>query len=450
MLRPGARVGVAVSGGADSVCLLHVLQQLGVAVTAVHLNHKLRGAESDADAEFVSQLAAQLSIASIVESADVAAMPGNLEQAGRYARLGLFRRLLTSGTLDKIATAHTLSDQAETVLYRLIRGSGTAGLAGIRPVTVDGLIRPMLDVDRPEIIAYLEAHSLSWRVDSTNTDPRFARNRIRHELLPLIARDHNSAIFATLAQVADTARDEEDWWSLEVQRIAASFGDFPELNIQQLHALHPAARRRLIRYAMRIVRGDLRGIDASHVEAIVALTTREQGTGSVFLPGNLTAVRSFDRIRFVECEAAADFEVPLQPPAVVHLPDSSIGLRFQIIEIASTSASPVAESGYNGNDDSLDADRLSGPLVVRNWRPGDMLHRPGHLDRKMKSLFQRARIPIWERRSWPVLACGANIAWARRFGVAAGYRPTNETRRIIVVSEVEGGQVESNWRGSAS
>lgn len=439
MLKPGDRVGVAVSGGADSVCLLHVLQRLAaglrVSLTVVHLNHQLRGAESDADEVFVRELAVSLGLPSLIDSAPVAQRGGNLEQSGRRARQEFFARLIDRGCLEKIATAHTRSDQAETVLYRLIRGSGTAGLAGIRPVTAHGVIRPMLDVDRSDVLAYLGAHGLSWREDTSNEDPRFVRNRMRHHLLPLLARDYNPRIVSTLAQVADIARDEESWWA---RQIAASPLTRPRLPIPDLMAVHPAVRRRVVREILQQVRGDLRGISAAHIEAILALAAAPAGSGRVALPRGTEVIRSFDVLLFrQQTVPVEEYQFAAEAPVHVRLPGTSRRLSLQIIEIPSTSGSAGDDNVYNGGGDCLDADRLPRPLVIRNWRPGDVLRRRGRSERKLKLLFQKARVPLWSRRGWPVLAGGATIVWSRGFGVAAGFEPSAATRRILVVCEGE-------------
>src|SRR5215472_17658637 len=169
---PPRRVGVAVSGGADSVCLLHILRELAprydLELSVLHVNHNLRGDESRADAEFVRATAAQLDLAFHLRELDLSAAHDNLEQAARRARLAFFQELLSTGVLDRIALGHTRSDQAETVLFRFLRGSGSAGLAGIRPVTANGFVRPLLGVDRSQVLDYLRSRDLEWREDSTN------------------------------------------------------------------------------------------------------------------------------------------------------------------------------------------------------------------------------------------------------------------------------------------
>jgi tRNA(Ile)-lysidine synthase len=259
MFQPGQRVGVAVSGGADSICLLHVLRELAprwnLRLVVLHLDHKLRGEESRQDAVFVRGVAATLDLPFELQETDVAALcretGGNLEQTARTARLAFFRRLMQAGTVDRIAAGHTRSDQAETVLFRFLRGSGTAGLAGIRPVTDGGIVRPLLEIDRLEVERYLRERNIAWRTDSTNASTAFARNRIRHELLPQLTRDWNPAIAETLAHTADWAQAEEAYWESELARLASAHLIFEPptvlMQVCPVAALPLAVARRLIR-----------------------------------------------------------------------------------------------------------------------------------------------------------------------------------------------------------
>ncbi len=217
MLEPGQRVGVAVSGGADSVCLLYALLELGgLELSVLHVDHGLRGEESRGDAAFVRELAAGLGLPFCLREIDLPA--GNLEQEARKARLSFFREHLAQGHADRVALGHTRRDQAETVLFRILRGAGTAGLAGIRPVTAGGLVRPLIDVERAEVEEFLRGRGIAWREDSTNAAPDFARNRIRHRLLPQLAADWNPGIVETLARTAEFAQAEEAYWEAEIGR----------------------------------------------------------------------------------------------------------------------------------------------------------------------------------------------------------------------------------------
>ncbi|MCS6953256.1 MAG: tRNA lysidine(34) synthetase TilS, partial [Bryobacteraceae bacterium] len=278
MFRPGDRVGVAVSGGADSVCLLDLLRELAprwaLRLSVLHLDHGLRGEDSRRDAEFVRDLAARLGIPFRLGVTDLARVHaetgGNLEQLARNARREFFLRFLREGALDRVALGHTRSDQAETVLFRLLRGAGPSGLAGILPVTAEGFVRPLLEVSRQEARRYLEARGLEWREDRTNQDLSLARNRIRCQLLPALERDWNPNLELVLARLAALAQDEEEYWRREMDRLEATHavraGSACLLRTSVLAALPRAVARRLLRRLLERVRGHLRRLEYEHVE----------------------------------------------------------------------------------------------------------------------------------------------------------------------------------------
>ncbi len=218
MFEHGQRAGVAVSGGADSVFLLHALHELAprwnLKLSVIHIEHGIRGADSLADADFVRALAAGFGLPFHLHEANIPAIDGNLEQAAREVRQSFYLELIRSGTLDCVATGHTRSDQAETVLYRLLRGSGLAGLSGILPMTGEGIVRPLLEIRRGEIEAWLREHEIHWREDATNQDRAYARNRLRHEILPLLRESFNPQLDEALANLATLAQDEEAYWAV--------------------------------------------------------------------------------------------------------------------------------------------------------------------------------------------------------------------------------------------
>jgi tRNA(Ile)-lysidine synthase len=442
-------VGVAVSGGADSVCLLHVLRELAprwnVRLTVLHLDHKLRGEESRQDAAFVHDLAATLDLPFELQETDVAALcretGDNLEQAARAVRLAFFHRLIAAGTVDRIATGHTRSDQAETVLFRFLRGSGTAGLAGIRPVTDEGMVRPLLEIDRLEVERYLTERGIAWRNDSTNGSTALARNRIRHQLLPQLTRDWNPAIAETLAHTADWARAEEAYWETELSRLAPSYLVFEPpavlIQVDPLAGLPLAVARRLIRRAVECSKGDLRGIGFDHFTAILELAASAEGHGRLQIPG-LDIFRSFNWLRMappaLDNLDHRNYRLPLPVPGAVQLPGQKWVLYTELSE--NTTVTVPLEGVYNEGVGCLDWDRLTGLLEVRNWRPGDQYQPAGRAEaEKIKILFQQARVPLWERRHWPVIVMGDVILWARRFGPAAGFAANSGTRPVLGIRE---------------
>jgi tRNA(Ile)-lysidine synthase len=444
MFRPGGLVGVAVSGGADSVCLLHALAELrprwNLRLHVLHLNHNLRGEESRADAAFVERLAAELGLPATVREAQPALWEGNLEQAAREARLAFFREAMAAGTVDSVALGHTRSDQAETVLFRLLRGAGSAGLAGIRPVTAEGIVRPLLAVERADVEAFLRSRALSWREDSTNAGREFARNRIRHDLLPLLEREWNPGIRDTLANTAEWARAEEEYWAGETARLAETHLTEAEsavlVSADALGCLPLAAARRLVRLAVGRVKGDLRGIEFQHIEAAIELARASDGHGRFQAPG-LDVYRSFDWLRIgkpgTDTLENRNYRFAAPAPGRVELPGGAAVL-LELIDIKETFG--LSECVYNGVMGGLDWERLSGPLELRNWRPGDQYQPMGMSGaEKIKTLFQTGRVPLWERRHWPVLTQGEAIVWARRFGPAAQYAAGPGTRTVLAVRE---------------
>ncbi len=228
-LRPGMRLAVAVSGGADSVALLRALllaaSEIGLVLSVAHVHHGIRAADADADAEFVAALAAEQGVAFHRRDVDTpTAAKANretIEEAARNLRYQWFRELLASGQADAVATAHTLDDQAETVLHKLLRGAWTEGLSGIHPKIIEtkgAILRPFLGVRRAEIESWLRSLGQSWCEDVTNADTAFTRNRLRHELLPVLA-SYNPQIYSQLANLAAIARDEDAYWQSELARI---------------------------------------------------------------------------------------------------------------------------------------------------------------------------------------------------------------------------------------
>jgi len=477
MFAAGDRVAVAVSGGPDSVCLLLVLRELAprwnLHLSVAHLNHHLRGAESDEDARFVQQLAGSLGLPCHLSAVDTlqppAGRPDNLEQAARRARRAFFASLRSRGLADKVALGHTLSDQAETVLFRLLRGAGPPGLAAILPVTAEGLVRPLLTVTRDQVLDFLRQRGQAFREDSTNPDPRFARNRIRRDLLPALTRDWNPSLPCILAHLADLARDDEAFFATQIEAVAprvlggSPFG--PLLDTVALSRLPLALARRVLRYAISLAKGDLRRVEFHHIERLLALSKSSQGSGSVDLPG-VRGIRSFHQI-LLETPAPPrpPYLLDLVPPARFAPPGGCFEVQFSISEdwTAPECVYNDSSAGFGSAAVShrLDWDSIPTGLILRNWKAGDC-YQPAGSDRsfRLKELFAAARVPSWERPGWPILClkdaskdCATSrsetIVWSRRFGPAAGYAATARTRRVLVISEFPV-DTESNRRPAAS
>jgi tRNA(Ile)-lysidine synthase len=451
MAQRGQRWGVAVSGGPDSVALLEALVELadriGIRLGVAHFNHRLRGAESDADEAFVRQRAADLGLPFERDEAVPCETDGeNLEAAARRARYAFFDRLLEQGTFERIATGHTLSDQAETVLFRVLRGTGVTGLAAVRPVREPGIVRPLIDVSRREVIEWLEQRGSSWREDSSNRDPRFSRNRLRRDLLPRLREEWNPQVDEALARLGAQAAAEESYWddvvAQALESLAAAQGSGSvEIDCLAARALHPAVLHRCLERLARQSKAPGRQFDAQALEQLAAMI-RPDGPKQAHLPG-LTARRSCD-ILLLRRESPAEPGAPIEAnaPGDFTAPDgrSQVQLRF--------TAGAETLDGRN----LLDYNRLTS-LHLRAWQPGDRL--AGEAQRPMRELFRTSGVPAWERERWPVLAGFSGlepvVVWSRGFGASQAFAASAATPVAVEVKEIAGDGREirriEDWTG---
>lgn len=440
LIRAGDRVAVAVSGGADSVALLRLLlearSELGIVLSVAHFNHKIRGRDADEDEAFVQELAVKYDLPFHTSSADTPQFANEhhlgLEAAARELRHEFFRKLISDHKAEKVATAHTLDDQAETVLLRLMRGAGTKGLAGIYPkwsVESGAIIRPLLGVRRTELRAWLETLGQTWREDATNSDLSFTRNRVRHKLLPVIEQEFGAAALLHLAETAEIARAEEEYWirqialfTLSSERIDAHSLDLPLLLSEPL-----AMRRRLVRQRAQALGHSL---DFHHVEQVLALAERVPG-GSLVLPDGLKV--SADRNKLCFSHLAADpkpepFCYRITVPGEVQIPELNYNLRFRVVSENEVLA--FERERYL-------TPRLSGTeLIIRNWRPGDRfwpLHSKS--DKKVKELLKPTWVPAGQRALWPVAEHQGEIVWVRGLPVSRNFCLRDE-RSAVVVEEL--------------
>jgi tRNA(Ile)-lysidine synthase len=460
LLRAGDRVGIAVSGGADSVALLRLLldlrKEVGIVLSVVHFNHKLRGAQSDEDQGFVTGLAARHKLEFRCESGGVAAYAAekhlSLETAARELRYQYFRRLLEEGQLNRIATGHTLDDQAETVLLKIVRGAGGRGLAGIYPQLREGgcqlsaqqrpnvsIVRPLLGTRRRDLGAYLVTLAQEWREDKSNRDLRHMRNRVRHGILPRLERNLNPGIRLALAETAEIARVEEEYWAKEVARVLPLVWKVaPEpsdcrhdrgaaggtLSLPVLANLPLALQRRVLRAASESFGLQL---DFQHVEEILALTTKPNR--SVVLPRDWVVSRKRNELWF---ESSGDkprelhYEYRLSVPGSIEVRETES--RFEAVLVSGN-----AGEGYNP-EDLLDRTFLAPELKVRNWHAGDRFW-PAHTKaaKKIKELLQERHVSGPERKLWPVIVSGTDVVWVRGFSAPARLRNAHD--RAVVLRE---------------
>jgi tRNA(Ile)-lysidine synthase len=433
LLKAGDRLGVAVSGGADSVALFRLLVelrgQIGLVLSVVHFNHKLRGEESEEDERFVAELAQAHRLEFHCQSGDVKEYAAekhlSLETAARELRYEFFRELLKDRHLNRIATGHTLDDQAETVLLRIVRGAGSRGLAGIYPMlAVTGsqtgaIVRPLLGTQREGLEVYLRSLNQVWREDSSNRDLRHTRNRVRHGIMPRLAANLNPAVREALAETAEIARAEEEYWREVISKVLPA----SDPAVDFLEGLPLALRRRVVR-AIAESLGVV--LEFHHVEAVLALAAAgEPARGTMELPAGWSVRRKKGQLNFCppdDSSSPTDYEYVLLVPGTVHV--TEIGLKFDALLLNAGDADP---------NHLLGSHALAGGLRVRNWRAGDKFW-PAHTrePKKIKELLADKHVTGRERKLWPVVVSGNEVVWVRGFRTPQQLQPRAGEEAIAI------------------
>ncbi|MGD0059654.1 MAG: tRNA lysidine(34) synthetase TilS [Verrucomicrobiia bacterium] len=419
MLEPGEALLVGVSGGPDSVVLLDTLVKSGWRPHVCHLNHQLRGPASDADAEFVRDLAVRYGLPNTIEWRKVA---GD-EDGARRARHEFFAKVAAQTGIQKLALAHTADDQVETFLLRLLRGAGVPGLVGIWPERQLGklrVIRPMLKVRRTEVLEYLSAQGLKYREDASNADTRFTRNRIRHELLPMLERDFNPAIREVLLHTAEILRDEDFYLLHHVaQRFYMTVCQNDAVNVKALANCPVAIQRRVLRFWLG---GDAESgprFTFDQIEAVRHAALGDSPSAEVDLPYELVVYREYEWLR-------KDQRSELEP----------IGGLWPLSLCGETTIGELGVKFVIGEEgERFDADALGDGLFVRTWENGDRFQPLGMSEaKKLQDFFVDEKVPRRRRGRVPlVCAADGRIAWVVGHRIADLFKVTERTRRVARV-----------------
>lgn len=459
MFEPGDRVLVGVSGGPDSMALLHILSLLSprcnIQLTVAHLHHGLRPGAADDEAEFVKKAARSLNLPYYTRKADLRNLKGSVEELGRRARYAFFRELMHRHGCAKVALGHQKNDNAEAVLMHLLRGSGMRGLAGIPPVRDRWVVRPLIELDRSEILAFLKSRQIPFVEDVSNLDPAYERNRIRHQLIPLLSEGYNANIVDTLHRTADLCREDDQWLQQHLRpllekTIALSGADVLELHHPILSRQPLAVQRRLIRGALSQWHGHLRRIQAAHIEALVKLLPAEAAGKRISLPHGIEAERDEHGLRFTKsglrsrrhepAPRAFRYQLPgiESLPASVDLPQCQCRLLFDINE-----SFQVDKITGGGEDKAwFDLDKIDFPLIIRNFIHGDRI-RPYGLSgsQKIKKLFIDRKIPRDRRSAVPILESSGSIIWVAGIRRGCQAKVSRKTRKVL--------QVQAFWSSSS-
>ncbi len=439
-LTKGDKVIVALSGGPDSVCLLHILKELAPAYNLslhiAHVNYQLRGEESLVDEVFVKGVAESFGIPLTIKRVEIAGKGrGNLQEVAREVRYNFLQGLAEEIGFDKIALGHTADDQAETFLIRILRGSGTSGLSGIPLVREGRFIRPLLSVSRKEILDYLKQKAIPFREDSTNIKPLYLRNKIRHTLLPLLAREYNKNIAETLSREADILRADEEFLKCYVEGLLPGVIVKKKereigLSIPALERLHLALKRRTIRRCLEIIKGDLRGISFSHIDEVIEDILIGETGRRIDLPKGIVFEKNYDTLSIlIKKEKETIYPIPVKIPGETLAEVFGVRLKAEIVD------GPISVRDKRDSI-SLDLDKIPGDLFLRKRERGDYFYPKGMggKKKKLKEFFIDIKVSRRERDMSPILATSEGIVWVIGHRADERYKVTDETKRVLLLS----------------
>jgi tRNA(Ile)-lysidine synthase len=455
LLAQDDRVLVAVSGGPDSVALLHLLHELcdefSIHLEVAHLQHGIRGEEAKEDSRFVAELAGSLNLPFHLKEVNLPrirsdAGKGNLEALAREERYRFFAEVVREYKLDKVATAHTEDDQAETVLMWLLRGAGMKGLGGMSPVhrlrvapensmSTLTVIRPLLDVSKSEILEYLEDKKCAYRVDRSNQNTALLRNWIRLELLPKIQQRVGTGFSARLSHLAAMIRDEDRFLEDLARKSYESISDSNRLSRAGLLSEPKALQRRILRHWIGRTRGHLRGVEFVHIDELLRLIKEGPSQGRLSIPGGWELMREYETLKLAKASRSLKricYTYELSIGTVLPVPEAGMQLYSEQVD---SFFGPMPTKHMEA---VFDVKALPRKLVVRNFRPGDRfkpLGMSGH-HKKLKDLFIEMKVPLSVRTTLPLLTTDDEILWIPGYGRSDSARVTDKTTSVLHVKAV--------------
>ncbi len=433
MFNPGETVVAGVSGGADSICLLHLLFQLkkyGLNLIVAHLNHGLRGTESDSDEEFVKKAASGLGLRFVSRYVDTGSFKDSenlsIEDAARRLRYTFFQNTLKNNKADKIATAHTLEDQAETVLMRMLRGSGSSGLSGIPPVN-GSIVRPLINISGTEIKKYLKSRNIKWREDSSNKSMLYLRNKIRHDLIPQL-RTYNPNIVEVLSRTSDLLRVESEFLDINTEAAFKSvfvkkhFGYIAR--ISKYSKLHKAVRLNLLRKCIENIKGDLKSVSSLQVLTIDEQINSEKASCNITLPGKLLFSKGYNIFSISRKDAVnTGFSYEITGPGEYRFKN---GFKLLVEKTSDRSMWSDENTGH------FSSKKVTFPLLIRNIRPGDRFKPLGFMGfKKVKDFFIDEKVPRFLRKAVPIVECDRNVAWVGGFRIDDRFKVGKDEKEFL-------------------
>lgn len=448
MLNNGDKIIVAVSGGVDSVVLLHLLKRLkddySLELIVAHLNHSIRKEEAKRDASFVQSLASSNNLQYELGVADVPALMTNeglsLQVAAREARYNFFDLLRKKHKADKVALGHHMNDQVETVIMRFLRGAGTKGLKGMDSVREEVYIRPLIDITRKEIEDYAKDQGLSFVTDSTNFKDIYLRNKVRTKLLPFLAENYNPNINEDIVRLSRLMKRDDEYLESAAEKhlkglIEVDNEDVVTVGLKPLLSIHEAIRTRVLRNLWQKLSGHTSGIYNYHIESILNLLESDTPNSNIDLPSGVRFVREYDNVSFTKKteNPVSPFKHTLNIPGVTVISEAGLTLKSEVLERSNQNGIDLKS---NKNKAFFDYDRLNSPIYVRGFEPGDRFIPFGmEGKKKVKDLFIDLKVPRFKRMTIPLLFSQDNIIWIvglRRSEDAKVVRTTTKVLKLEI------------------
>ena len=443
LIKSGDKIVIGISGGPDSVCLLHILsrlkEKLDIELYAAHLNHQIRGIEAQKDAFYVSNLCDEMGITFFIKSINVPEYCEKngltIEEGARKLRYEMFDEIRINTKSNKIAIGHNLNDQAETILMRIMRGTGLQGLKGIDYIRDNIIIRPILDIDRRDIEEYCKQYKLNPRIDESNLENIYTRNKIRLDLIPYMKENFNPNLTESIVRMGNSLRSDNDYIENEAlnkfKEVSTLSYDGIRININNYKNLHNSIKARVLRYAIKNLLGDTNFIEQKHIDDIIELEGDSKIDKMINLPRGIFVYRKKDYILITNKEIVIeDIEFCYNVPSNGLKKVNEIGL---IVQTEVMSIEKYKTSKSDKSCQWFDFNKIKGGVIVRSRKPGDKIKLPGG-SKKIKDLFIDLKIPKEHRCRIPIICDQEGILAVANLKHSANYKIDLETKEVLKVS----------------
>lgn len=443
LIENGDKIVLGLSGGPDSVCLLHILyrlkEKLDIEVYAAHLNHQIRGIEAQKDALYITQLCENLGVTSFVKSIDVPKYCKenglSVEEGARKLRYEMFEEIKQKTKSNKIAIGHNLNDQAETILMRIMRGTGLQGLRGIEYIRDNNIIRPILDIDRKDIEAYCEEYELNPRIDHTNLETIYTRNKIRLELIPYMKDNFNPNVIESIVRMSNSLKTDSDYIQeeseIKFKEVSNLQEDACEIDIQKYSELHDAIKVRVLRKGIKHILGDTNFVDQKHIEDIMQLEDNKKIDKMITLPRGIFAYRRKNTILLINKEIVnetIEFCYNLPSNGFIKVKELNLVLETQTMNIDRYKSMKLDKKSKG-----FDFDKVKGGIVVRSRKEGDKIKLSAG-SKKIKDLFIDLKIPREERCNVPIIVDEQGILCVGDYKNSENYKIDNSTKEVLKIT----------------